>query len=90
MFFLSVAYGGGGGYQMYRPKIAHRTRGSICYHNFPNKLLSSHFLTIFLHGNFCERAKRASRNFHILRRKHTFIFNSLLVNHIFVNTTDCP
>ena len=34
-----------------------------------------------------ERAKRASRNFHILCRKHTFIFNSLLVNHIFVNTT---
>ena len=26
--------GGGEGYHMYRQKIAHRTRGSICYHNF--------------------------------------------------------
>ena len=31
---------GGGRVPMYRErKIAHRTRGSICYHNFPNILL---------------------------------------------------
>ena len=46
---------------MYRQKIAHRTRGSICYHNFPNillvYLLSSHFKKIFLHGSFRERAE---------------------------------
>ena len=47
-FFLSGAHQwhsqlfgmGGGGYQcIEREKIAHRTRGSICYHNFPNILL---------------------------------------------------
>ena len=52
-------------------------------------LLSSHFLTIFLHGSFRERAKRASQILTFLRRKHTILFNSLLVKLIFVDTCPC-
>ena len=82
----------GGGVPNVSTKNCTSDARSICYHNFPNivlvYLLSSHFKKKW-HGtySFRERAKRASRNFHILRRKHYVIFNSLLVNHIFFNTT---